>query len=577
MTNATRNLLMLLLVSSVAACGDATPKKGGNTPSNNTTNTNNSTTNTNNGTTGTNNGTTNTNNSTNNQTNLEDMGGDFGMDAGMDAEMDMEPDVVLTGDSDGDGISDAEEGAPGRDTDGDQTPDYLDEDSDNDGYLDADEAGLDPANPRDSDLDGRPDYIDRDSDNDGLADAVEAANGADPLDPDTDDDGEWDSVEVELGTDPSVTASSSRAQGIYIVQLPQNQPAYPASLVVPLTPYPENADFYLSIDNTGSMFEYFANFQGSLAAVMQGLKCTDLGTTCDADEQCGANQCSVGGRCVARNTQCAVDPYTGMGTWDTLDTFQNVVTPQANAGVTALAFANGANGGGFEESPVQAAACAIDAGACINVTKNCVNTGVGCVGFRSDSLKVYTHISDANNQCPTDQAARCAMFTPQSVGMQMKSRDIKFLGLYEEQDISGTGTAFAMTDEMALASGTTRLDGSRFVYLSPPASVITNFTTGAQQILSALPVTASLLLREEPGDAGAYGPFVSRLSVDGSVGCGPIGNAIDQDNDGAKETFPNVLPGTKLCWKLEYKQNTVIPAGTTVKFVRARLDLRTEE
>src|SRR6478609_7944638 len=118
-------------------------------------------------------------------------------------------------DSDGDGISDHDEGAddnPPRDTDGDGTPDYKDTDSDNDGipdavegrngnpcmapldsdgdgkpdYLDLDsddvndatvgdreEAGADPMNPVDSDLDGLPDYVDPDNDGDGIADLIE--------------------------------------------------------------------------------------------------------------------------------------------------------------------------------------------------------------------------------------------------------------------------------------------------------------------------------------------------------------------------------------------------------------------
>lgn len=97
------------------------------------------------------------------------------------------------GDSDGDGLTDAEEGrgdAESVDTDGDSVPDYLDDDSDNDGIPDRVEAlprGGDGA-PADTDRDGTPDYRDLDSDDDGMSDADESAS-SDGLPPDTDGDG----------------------------------------------------------------------------------------------------------------------------------------------------------------------------------------------------------------------------------------------------------------------------------------------------------------------------------------------------------------------------------------------------
>ncbi|MGE0399846.1 MAG: hypothetical protein AB7T06_24235 [Kofleriaceae bacterium] len=100
-------------------------------------------------------------------------------------------------DADGDMISDADEGASARtDTDGDGTPDYLDDDSDNDSipdYREAADADLATA-PPDSDGDGTPDYRDLDSDANGRPDEVE---GVDDIDDDNvgnyadaDDDGD---------------------------------------------------------------------------------------------------------------------------------------------------------------------------------------------------------------------------------------------------------------------------------------------------------------------------------------------------------------------------------------------------
>lgn len=134
-----------------------------------------------------------------------------GIDAGIS------PDSGLTfdplGDSDGDGISDLAEGrtnSGGTDTDGDGAPDYLDQDSDDDGILDRDEAGdaevLTP--PVDSDRDGTPDFRDLDSDNNGITDAIE---GGGDLDGDgfadyMDDDNDGDLLDdvMEIGGDPTM-------------------------------------------------------------------------------------------------------------------------------------------------------------------------------------------------------------------------------------------------------------------------------------------------------------------------------------------------------------------------------------
>lgn len=99
-------------------------------------------------------------------------------------------------DSDGDGIGDRDEltfdgnGDP-TDTDGDGTPDFLDLDADGDGILDSDEAGDADADtdPADTDGDGTPDYLDLDADGDGLPDMDEAGDnelGTRPTDTDGD-------------------------------------------------------------------------------------------------------------------------------------------------------------------------------------------------------------------------------------------------------------------------------------------------------------------------------------------------------------------------------------------------------
>ena len=91
-----------------------------------------------------------------------------------------------TGDEDGDGIANGEEGClQGRNSDDDGVPDWQDFDSDGDGINDSIEKGvkgscLGPTPERwpcDSDGDGLPDYLDVDSDDDGVLDKDEDENG----------------------------------------------------------------------------------------------------------------------------------------------------------------------------------------------------------------------------------------------------------------------------------------------------------------------------------------------------------------------------------------------------------------
>ncbi len=147
-------------------------------------------------------------------------------------------------DVDGDGLADSvdpDQGGtplPVPDTDGDNIPDYLDLDSDNDGIPDVTEAGGDDANGDgiidnfedvngdglsdnvdpdqggtplpvpDTDSDNIPDYLDLDSDNDGIPDVVEAGgtdeNGDGIIDnfEDVDGDGLSDNVDPDQGGTP---------------------------------------------------------------------------------------------------------------------------------------------------------------------------------------------------------------------------------------------------------------------------------------------------------------------------------------------------------------------------------------
>lgn len=143
-----------------------------------------------------------------------------------------EPEVV-TVDTDGDGLTDAQELELGTDpnnpdtdgdglTDGDEVNTYntdpLSADTDGDGLTDGEEVNsynTDPNNP-DTDGDGLsdgdevnkyntdPNDADGDADGDGLTDADEILKyNTDPNNPDSDGDGFTDGQEIEMGTNPN--------------------------------------------------------------------------------------------------------------------------------------------------------------------------------------------------------------------------------------------------------------------------------------------------------------------------------------------------------------------------------------
>jgi len=156
-------------------------------------------------------------------------------------------------DEDGDFIADVDEGKErGQDTDGDGTPDYLDDDSDGDGISDAEEAGdrSVASMPVDTDGDGTPDFLDLDSDGDGVSDADEIAAGTDRTDVDTDGDGESDGIEISGGSDPTDPMSTIGAMGGFSFTL---SPGDSDTDTLTFVPTVKKADVFFLVDTTGSM------------------------------------------------------------------------------------------------------------------------------------------------------------------------------------------------------------------------------------------------------------------------------------------------------------------------------------
>jgi hypothetical protein len=158
-------------------------------------------------------------------------------------------------DTDGDFISDGDEGSNGWDSDG--IINALDPDSDGDGAADAVEAGDTEwqTTPVDTDLDRHPDFLDPDSDGDGVADANEPwAAILGPLGPRVSDtDGEdfriW--PKSHIGSDPcNPTDTVTQGHGVkFFFELPYKGTQQHDYLY--FSPPVQRTDVFFNMDTTG--------------------------------------------------------------------------------------------------------------------------------------------------------------------------------------------------------------------------------------------------------------------------------------------------------------------------------------
>lgn len=301
-------------------------------------------------------------------------------------------------DDDGDGIPDLTEGAgTAIDADRDGIPDYLDEDSDNDGVPDAIEGAVD------TDGDLIRDFRDLDSDGDGLPDSVEDANGdgvvddcgtpATPpcessrIEADTDGDGIPDLVESVAGTDPTDAASTIPDEDFYFV-LPFEDP--PQDGLLDFSTGLRQADVFFSVDTTGSFGEEIAAIQDTIDTLIVP------GVSGVIDNV---------GYGVGRFEDFPRDPF-GLPTDRPFELLQAVTTDMAllRAGVDALPPAAG--GLDIPEAGIEALYQWATGMGIPAVEIEPFSPGdIGGAGFRTDSLPIIIHITDAASHVPADYGA----------------------------------------------------------------------------------------------------------------------------------------------------------------------------
>ncbi len=483
-------------------------------------------------------------------------------------------------DSDNDSIPDATEGL--ADYDDDETPNFQDLDSDADCVWDLWEAGGTP--PIDTDLDGHDDYIDRDSDDDGIADGVEDANCSgfqeagetDPLRTDSDADGVSDLVEETAGTDPNNGNDNPQAHGDFFFVIPYQGPTAPAVDTLKFRTSVQFADLYFSFDITGSMGAELDAMAAStgVPAIINQLRCPAMGGACNVDDDCASGAICFANQCVQDpivGAGCVPDLWTGVAHWYDRDTFKNLVSVQANPTTTASSIDPASLPGG-SEAIFQAAQCVADGIGCTSTMKNCAASGLGCPGFRHDAVRILIQISDADNQC---SGTACTSWTAATAGATLAARGVKFIGLYGTDDDSSTNAATPASEMEAIgvASGTVDALGEPFVYAAVDSAVVQSTKTAVLDIVKGLPLDVTIGAAEVSGDDGDAVRFIDYLEVNTSgAPCTDVAITADGNGDGHADMFPELDPGTRVCWDVvPIASNTIAPATDVPQVFIARL------
>jgi hypothetical protein len=486
-------------------------------------------------------------------------------------------------DSDGDTILDQHERAV--DPDGDNLGAYIDLDADGDCIPDAMEAGdADPQTfPRDFDGDGRPDYIDLDSDNDGLPDGDEDANcngtvdtgETSPIDEDSDNDGVTDLVEVVAGTDPNNGSDNPLANGDFFFIVPYQMPTTPVDDTLEFRTSIQFADLYFNFDTTGSMDAELASMRNAttgVPAIISQLTCAPTGGTCMLDNDCAAGIC-FNNTCVTDpsvGNGCIPDLWTGVGVFNNVNTYRNLVSLQSNPTTTANAIPG--TGGGASEAVAQAAACVANPSRCTNTNKNCAASGVGCPGFRANAVRILVHISDANDQCGS--SASCISYT--QAGQDLLAQQVKFIGLFGTGDSTGTGDPRTLMEQIGLAAQSfiAGTPNQYFVYPAVDAAVVTQTRDAVLQLARDLPLDVTIDQADEPNDDGDSLQFIDYLEVNisGTGNCTNVATTTDTNADGYNDAFPGLRPGTPVCWDVHpIPMNGSVPATESPQLFIARL------
>jgi hypothetical protein len=486
-----------------------------------------------------------------------------------------------TTDTDGDTISDLDEGD--LDTDSDTVPDYLDLDSDGDTIPDAVEAGdTDLATPPAScDADVLPNFRDPDSDNDCLGDYDErSVYGTDPCNVDTDGDGFTDFFEIAIGSDPLDPADSPRTRRDLIYVMPYLDDPIPWDDVLVFSTSLQRADVYFLLDVSATMAEELAAFRASIATtIIPGI------LAAIPDTWFGLGHFS----------DYPLAPYGAAG--DEAYANDQPLTADLTA-VRAAADALGVQDGGDGPDSQVPALHALATGMVDRICPRpslpvCAAGGHPC--FRPDAVPLVVLITDSTfhsgpgetDPYGTVDTGTCTAF---HVGYEdarsaLVAEGIKVLGV----EAGGTAAARAQLEQLVTDTGAIASRGA--IVWDVPATGVglgTAISEAVQEYTYEVPIAVRLVAVDDPSDeVDAVAAFIDTIEPEpsGVTGWDPATGswractvlpAADGDGDTIADHYPSVLPGTSVCFRIRLRMNTTVPWDEVVpQLFRATLEART--
>jgi hypothetical protein len=444
--------------------------------------------------------------------------------------------------------------------------------------------------------------------------------------PDTDQDGAPDLLETLTNHNPTDPSSSPMGEGDLVFILPPGGEPYPKQSLLKAKTHVQYLDLYFVLDQSASMEEEFTALRHpdkGLSSVIHNLSCArppNAPQKCERNAQCAAGfVCAPQGECMEDPAKrgCIADIWTGVGLFGNLDTFQNLLSLQSDANITAqhippkgvLARPDGPGGalsGPWAEAPYQPPACVADPELCLNTDSiHCADFAddrLGCPGFRVHALRVHMQISDADNQCadPHNQATgtkgekhfpslmmgmgRCKEFTAQSAGELLRSAGIRFIGLYgqdmcdyrqpncdnfpqqlyndwakkhaPERPQLEIHSPRQVSEALAMASNSVDGQGKALSFEARDAAIVQRIVTAVQDIGQKSPLRVELDIQPEilEGDGPQFD--VTRL-IDRVEVSAEEGCAkvttSDTNGDGFVDAFPQLPPGSVACWMITAK------------------------
>ena len=541
----------------------------------------------------------------------------------VDCDGDGTPDYMST-DSDGDTLPDKIEAMLfygdhyarySLDTDGDTIPDSIEGQPIVDGKLPDSTYNIESKTYGN----GIPDILELDSDGDGLADAWEEqrkAEGYDRTKYDSDGDGSSDLIEYGAGTSPKDPNDNPETRGNFVFVTPYLAKSTPEKQTLSFETGIQTVDLFFNIDSSTTMNEEIASLRSSLKSLLTGLQCKDYGKKCTQNKDCTniANApkdliCSAKNTCIqnpASGNGCLNDMQTGLGWYSSSSCFRVAVPlgTDVNATVTELG-KSPADTWGYREPPYQMPICAIlgsnpyngkkycditecncnprSLNACTprNSGMNCVTASpnkVGCVGYRSDAIKIYLQAFD-EEECRNNEGSRLCLQSTNDKGVItgkiMSEHKVRWIGLYSSGN-STTGNINdmkAVSDNIGKHSGSLSSSGKPFSYNTIGKNFAEEVRGGIMDLVKNMPIQITTTKEDIDKNASKLIEKLvlnkSGINVQGRL-CTKITNTVSPS--GNLPGIKDLLPGTSVCYDVVPVQNqSIFPATNEPQVVQARI------